>query len=381
MRYAVLAHDRFDPANAKTAHALVRYGALGWSKNPVAAVVDRSKAGRDASEFVGELGRGVPVVATVEEAIAKGANALAIGIAPNGGQLPPEWKPDVEAALKGGLTVVSGMHGFLGDDPHFAKLAEEHGGEIWDVRRPPKTRAIATGDGAIVDALVVTTVGTECSSGKMTTSIELVTEARRRGIKAGFVATGQTGIMIGCDAGVPLDACISDFAAGLLENAVLEAASKGFELIVVEGQGALSHPAYSGVSLSLLHGSFPDLLVLCDEPARETINAFKHRPVKFAVNRLGMEMHLNEALLEHVTGGTVCAISLLTRGLTDRQLLEATRAAELETGWPAADVLRGGTPKLLDAVLAQATKLGYWRDGRFAKGSKLKRTGVRGRGE
>lgn len=381
MRYAVLAHDRFDPVNAKTGHALVRYAALGWSPNPVVAVVDRSKAGRDASEFMGPLGRGVPIVATVRDAIALGADALAIGIAPNGGQLPHDWKPEVEVALAAGLTVVSGMHGFIGNDPHFAKLAEQHGGEIWDVRRPPTAKAIATGDGAIVDSLVVTTVGTECSSGKMTTSIELVMEARRRGIRTGFVATGQTGIMIGCDAGLPLDACVSDFAAGLMENAVLECASKGFDLIVVEGQGALSHPAYSGVSLSLLHGSFPDLLVLCDEPARETINAFKHRPVKFAVNRLGMEMHLNEALLEHVTGGTVAAISLLTRGLTDRELLEATRAAELETGWPAGDVLRGGTAKLLDSVLAQATKLGYWRDGRFVKGSKVARTSARGRGE
>lgn len=345
MRLAILAHDRFTPTDAKTASCLLRY-----RRGETVAVVDRRTAGRDAGEVL-PWAKGVPVVASVKEALRHGADALFIGIAPVGGALPADWRAEITDALEGGMDVVSGLHTFLGDDRELSDLALRKGRRLWDVRRPPADRRIATGEGALVDALVVLTVGTDCSSGKMTVTRELADAAKARGIDAAFVATGQTGIMIGADEGAPLDAIVGDFMAGEVERMVLACAARGKEAIFVEGQGCITHPAYSGVTAALLHGAFPDLLVLCDEPARETLRFPSARP--FPTNPLAFEIELDESLLRPTTNGKVAALALMTRGLDDRRAAEEIRRAELETGLPAGDVYRGGVDKILDAVLAR----------------------------
>ncbi|MFA5861140.1 MAG: DUF1611 domain-containing protein, partial [Candidatus Thermoplasmatota archaeon] len=256
MRLLVLAHDSFDPRHAKTAHCILRYARLGWSGDEVVAVVDRTKAGHDASEFIGEVGSGIPIVGSVAEGLRFKPDALAVGIAPVGGALPQDWRADINEALIHGLRVISGLHTPLASDPQFA----EHASSIRDVRFEHPPKRITTGEGLGVESLVVTTIGTDCSSGKMTASVELAREARSRGLTAAFVATGQTGIMIGCDAGAPLDALVGDFVAGAMEECVLKAAKKRPDIIIVEGQGSLTHPAYAGVTTSLLHGGFPDVL-------------------------------------------------------------------------------------------------------------------------
>ncbi|HLE97390.1 MAG TPA: DUF1611 domain-containing protein [Candidatus Thermoplasmatota archaeon] len=351
MRIAILAHDKFAPTDAKTAACLLRY-----RRDEVVAVVDRSKAGTDAGAVI-PWATGVPVVASVKDAAALRPDALFIGIAPVGGALPADWRAELLDALRAGMDVVSGLHTFLNDDPALAEAARRVGRRIVDVRRPPVERRITTGEGALVDSLVVLTVGTDCSSGKMTATVELAREARRRGLDAAFVATGQTGIMVGCDEGAPVDAIVGDFMAGEVERMVLACAARGKSPIFVEGQGCITHPAYSGVTAALLHGAFPDLLVLCDEPARDTLRFPCARP--FRTNPLPFEVRANEMLLEPTTGGKVAALALMTRGLSDAQAAQELRKAEAETGIPAADVYReGGVARILDGVLDMAAKRG-----------------------
>jgi uncharacterized NAD-dependent epimerase/dehydratase family protein len=370
MRLLVLAHDALGPRTAKTANAALKYAADGWSGDTVVAVVDRSKAGQDAGAFVGPHGAGVPVVASVADGLRLGADALLVGIAPVGGALPADWMPDLEAALAAGLRVVSGLHTPL--RPAFPR----HARLIRDVRHEHPPQRITTGEGLTADSLVVLHVGTDCNSGKMTSAIELTREARRRGLKAAFVATGQTGIMVGCDAGAPIDALVSDFVAGAVEECVLKAAQGRPDLIFVEGQGSLTHPAYSGVTASLLHGAFPDVLVLADEPRREHVTL--KAVVRFRKQSRALERDLNEMHLRPTTQARVGAVALMTPGLTDHELAEEVARAEKEMGVPAGDAFRGGAGRILDGVLAEARRRGLWDDKGFVPGSKAKRvaTGV-----
>lgn len=345
-RAAILAHDKFGPFGAKTGVCVIRY-----SDYRVVCVVDRSKAGRHADEFMGPDGSGIPIVASVKDALRFAPEVLVVGIAPVGGDLPAEWRPELELALKNGVDVVSGLHFFLSEDRALAALAASRGRTLWDVRKPPGKLRIATGEGRDIEAPVVLTVGTDTSSGKMTTAVELVRAARARGIDVAFVATGQTGIMIGCDAGVAVDRVISDFVAGETERMVLDVAGRGKELIVVEGQASLGHPAYSGVALSLLHGSFPDALVMGHQPTR-TAHAFPSA-AEFPLLPLRQEIELNERLLAPLTGGKVVAVSLVTPDLDDAGTRREVERVQRELGLPACDVVKQGAAVLLDAVLAR----------------------------
>lgn len=366
VRLLLLAHDAFGPRTSKTAHVVLRYAKEGWSGDEVVGVVDRSKAGRDAAEFVGPIGAGVPVLASVREGLARKPDALLIGIAPVGGALPADWTADLETALGAGLRVISGLHTPL------ARSFPQHAKLIRDVRHEHPPQRIANGEGLGVESLVVLLVGTDCGSGKMTAAVELTKEARRRGLKAAFVATGQTGIMIGADAGAPIDALVSDFVAGAVEACVLAAARPQPDIIFVEGQGSLTHPAYAGVTASLLHGAFPDALVMCDEPRREYLS-LPPGPMKFVKNSAARERDVNEAHLAPTTKARVAAVSLMTRGLQEPEYAAEVAAAEKELGAPAADVYRGGAGKLLDGVLAEAQRIGLWDDKGFVRGRKSAR--------
>ena len=372
MRLLVLAHDSLGPRTAKTANAALKYAADGWSGDQVVAVVDRSKAGRDAGEFVGAHGQGVPIVRSVADGLRLKPDALLLGIAPGGGALPADWKEDLLVALQNGVRVVSGLHTPVATQPAFAPFRHL----IRDVRHEHPPQRITSGEGLTVDSLVVLHVGTDCNSGKMTSAIELTREARRRGLKAAFVATGQTGIMVGCDAGAPIDALVSDFVAGAVEECVLKAAEGRPDIIFVEGQGSLTHPAYSGVTASLLHGAFPDVLVLADEPRREHLTL--KGVVKFRKPSRTLERELNELHLKPTTQARVGAVALMTPGLSEQEYAEEVARAEKETGVPAADAFRGGAARILDGVLAEAQRRGLWDEEGFVRGAKQKRaaTGV-----
>jgi uncharacterized NAD-dependent epimerase/dehydratase family protein len=344
-RIAILAEGSFDRQGAKTAVGVLRYG-----QDTVVAVIDSTRAGQDAAAALGDptgLGRGVPIIADFAEALPFHPDTLLIGIAPIGGRLPDAWRSQVIAALSGGLEVVSGLHQFLGDDPELAAVVNEHQARIWDVRRPPEQLAMRIREGTPhrAGSRVVTFCGSDCNVGKMTACVELDRAAQRRGFSSVFAATGQTGIMIS-GSGIPVDRFISDFISGGVEAMVLDFAER-YDWVFVEGQGSLGHPAYSAVTLGLLHGSAPDYLILCHEAGRTTIHGYD-----VAIPPIPVVRAINESAVSWLKPAPVVAISLNTANLTADAARDAIEATARETGLPVTDPVRYGADVLLDALLA-----------------------------
>jgi uncharacterized NAD-dependent epimerase/dehydratase family protein len=335
MRVAILAHEQF-PGRAKTAVGILRYG-----DHEVVAVLDRNRAGERVRDHIPDV-RDAPIVESMAEA--PDCGALVVGIAPIGGGFDDSWRPDVRAALERGCDLVAGLHYFLAEDEEFARLADEYGCEIRDVRRPPADLTVADGTAAEVDATVVLTVGTDCSSGKMTAAFEMRNAARERGLDAAVVPTGQTGIMI-ADWGIAIDRVVSDFAAGAVERLVERAGDH--DVLFVEGQGALGHPAYSGVTLSILHGSQPDALVLAHVAGREAVHGYE----SFPLPPVGACADLYERAAAPVRESRVAAGVLDTRGMDDDAAREAVDAYGDALGVPATDPVRLGADGILDAVV------------------------------
>jgi uncharacterized NAD-dependent epimerase/dehydratase family protein len=331
-RYAVLAEGRFADRHAKTAHGLIRYGR---SNAEVAAVIDSTLAGRRVLDVLPNLRRDAPIVGTLREALRYSPTSILVGLAPAGGRLPEAWMAFLWEATGAGLEIVSGLH---------QRLAPEFpGAKVWDVREPPEDVALFSGKGFEVKPRVALTVGTNSAVGKLTATLELEHAARERGLAAEFVATGQTGIIV-AGWGTCIDAVVSDFAAGASEQLVLEAARREPDLILVEGQGSLAHPAYSGVTAALLHGSCPDCLVLCADASDDEIVPGVPRPTPSHVARL------YEELATLVKPAPVVAVSVNTKGLDDGGARAFITATAEETGLPVADPIRGSALPILDAV-------------------------------
>jgi uncharacterized NAD-dependent epimerase/dehydratase family protein len=342
-RLLILADGALSVFGAKTATCL-----LHFRPHDIAGVLDREHAGRTTREVLG-VAAAVPIVATIEEGLALGPDTLVIGIAPPGGRLPEEWRDILRRALRAGLGVMSGLHTFLGDDPELAALAREHGAAIIDYRRPPEGEPIAERRVLATRARRLLTVGTDCSVGKMVTTFKLFEAARARGLDARIVPTGQTGMMI-AGHGITLDRVPADFTAGWTEHLVLEYG--GGEVVIVEGQGSLLHPAYSGVTLSLLHGCLPDAMVLCHHAGRRTV-----RYQTLPIPPLADWVRRYEDILAPLHPGRVAGLSINPAGLSPAEARDAIRRAEDETGLPAADVLQEGAGRLLDAALAAAARV------------------------
>lgn len=342
-RIAILAEGAFERANAKTAIGLLRY-----RRHDVVCVIDSTRAGRDAADCVGE-GRGVAVVASLADARRLGATTLAIGIAVAGGDVPREWYPLFEEALRAGLTVVNGLHTRLADDPRLREAARAGGAAIRDVRRPPEQVPIGGHRRHRPGARVTLTVGTDAAVGKMTVSLELVAELRRRGASAAFVATGQTGIMIE-GSGISVDAVVADFIAGAAEELVVGAAERA-DHVIVEGQGSLTHPGFSGVTLGLLHGSAPDDLILVHDVGRVHVKGFPDLPLRPLRDHI--RIYEDAAAWSRPAGAArvpVVAVALNTYGLDDAAARDALTRATRETGVPATDAVRFGAAALADAL-------------------------------
>lgn len=332
-RYVILAEAASDdPGAAKTAYGVIKYG-----PDPVVAVLDSARPGAEVL--------GVPVVATVDEAIAHRPDTALIGVAPAGGVLPAAWRQTVLACIRAGLDVESGLHVFLADDPELAAAARERGTALRDLRRPPEDLGVTTGENLRHGAAVVLTVGSDCNSGKMTTSIELDRAAQARGIRSAFVPTGQTGIAI-AGWGIAIDAVVSDFIAGAAERLVVEGARRA-DLLWVEGQGSLVHPMYSGVTLGLYHGAAPHAVVLCHVAGQTHIEDLPEHPLT-SLPAL-VERHERSAL--PIRPAQVAAIALNTRHLDESEARAAVERVAAQTGLPVSDPARFGTEPLLDAVL------------------------------
>jgi uncharacterized NAD-dependent epimerase/dehydratase family protein len=342
-KYLILADHDFDVMTSKTANAVIRY-----LPDRVVAVLDRARVGETAQSVLG-FGGEIPVVATVREGLDCGANAVLIGIAPQGGQLPEEWRAWLLEALDAGCDIVSGLHTFLADDLVLAQRARERGCTITDARRPPADIPVATGLARDVDAFVVLTVGTDCNVGKMTAQLQLVKQLNARGVRTSFVATGQTGIMIE-GWGIAVDAVVADFIAGAAEQLVLRGAEDA-EVVLVEGQGSINHPGYSAVTLGLLHGSCPDAMILCHQPTREYLGDYRNASwVRIPPLRDYVSMY--EGLAAMVHPGKVVGVALNTFDLDDDAARAACEQAQMETGLPATDPVRFDPAPLVDALIA-----------------------------
>jgi len=342
-RYAILAPGQF-ANNAKTAHGVIRYG-----NDDIAAVVDPALAGKTVREAVPYLNCDAPIVASVKEALRYQPDALLIGTAPKGGALPPAWRSEVLDAIAARLEVVSGLHDILGEDAEFTAAAQQSGTRIWDVREPPEV-PLFRGSVYGVEQPVLLSVGNDCAVGKMTVMLELARAAKARGVRGEFVPTGQTGIMI-AGWGISVDRVISDFATGAGEQLVLEAAKRGGEIILVEGQGGINHPAYAPVTLALMFGCAPDQLLLVCDVKRSRIEVYD-TPV-LSYREL---IRTYEALCGTVKPATVVGIALNTHGLAEEAARDEIERARRETALPADDVVRNGPDYLWDAIAPQLHK-------------------------
>jgi uncharacterized NAD-dependent epimerase/dehydratase family protein len=347
-RFLIVADGDFGPMTSKTANSVIRY-----LPDRTVGVLDRQHAGRSVQEILG-FGGTMPIVRSMAEGLALGPTAVLIGIAPQGGRLPEEWRSWLAQALDHGCDLWSGLHTFLSDDQLLAGKAAARGRKIFDLRRPPADLPIASGLAKEVEPLVVLTVGTDCNVGKMTAQLQITRSLNARGLRTRFVATGQTGIMIE-GWGIAVDAVVADFIAGAAERLVLEG-SKDADIVLVEGQGSINHPGYSGVTLGLLHGACPDALILCHQSSREYIGDYR-QAAWLRIPPLSEYIHLYETMGSTVHPTKVIAISLNTYDLTDAEARKACEDATRETGLPATDPVRFDPAPLIEAVAATRAAL------------------------
>jgi uncharacterized NAD-dependent epimerase/dehydratase family protein len=341
-RLAILAEGLFDDHHAKTAHGVIRYG-----RRPVVAVIDSLVAGGTAVEVVPFCRKPVPIVASLEEAVQRGAERLLVGVATTGGVLPPGYREVLLAAIEAGLDVEAGLHVLLGDDPELRAAARRRGVELRDLRSGPADLSLPRPLAERPPGLrVVHSVGSDCVIGKKAITLELDHAARTRGLDSAFVPTGQTGIAI-AGWGIAVDHVVSDFVAGAGDRLVRDGSERG-DLLFVEGQGALFHPAYSAVTLGLLHGCAPDVLVLCHRAGDTAIHNYPDVPLP----SLPELIRAYEAVCAPIRSARVAAVALNTVALDDREAARAVREAEGSTGLVADDAVRFGPERILDAVLA-----------------------------
>ena len=333
-RIVLLTEGFSTPFLAKTAMSLLRY-----RRSDIIGVLDSTEVGKNAGELLG-VGGEIPIIDSLKD---RDADALFIGIAPPGGKLPTEWRDIVANALRRGIDVVSGLHDFLSDDPDFRRIAEQHNCRLIDVRRNDQ-RETAECHVFRTGCLRIHTIGQDCSVGKMVVALEVQRELSRRGVDAQFVATGQTGIMISGD-GVPVDCVVSDFVNGAAEGLVKR--HEHHDVLLIEGQGCLSHPSFSAVTLGLLHGSAPDGLIFCYEVGRKSVKGLNEVPL-LALRTL-IDAYERAASLRHPA--RVIGIAMNSRNVSAEEAVSERDRIRAEFGLPVCDVYSHGASELADAVL------------------------------
>ena len=341
-RVAILLHGGIRGEHGKTGVAYLRYG-----EAPVVAVIDAQSAGESLTALT-RIERDVPIVASVAEALPYGPNVLLIGIAPSGGSLPEAWRQEIGQAVAAGLSLVNGLHtpmaSLIENLPNKSLQPQQW---IWDIRQEPPGLTIGSGKARSLACQRILTVGTDMSVGKMSTSLEIDRAARKRGIRSTFLATGQGGLMI-AGQGIPLDAVRVDFAAGAVEQLVLQYGSD-CDLLVVEGQGSLLHPG-STATLPLMRGSQPTELVLVHRARQQQI----HNVPEVLIPPLPEVVQLYETVAS--AGGAfgevrVKAIALNTFALDAETAQREIEQVEQATGLPCTDVVRFGADPIVNAVM------------------------------
>jgi uncharacterized NAD-dependent epimerase/dehydratase family protein len=352
-RYLIYAEGKFGTPASKTGNSVVRYSA-----DHVAAILDSNLAGSRAGEVLG-YGGDIPVVASIDDGIKHGADSLLVGIAMHRAGLTPHLRTTIGEAIERGLDIWNGLHSFVADDPELSASAKARGVTLHDVRRPPNDLPVGTGLVRDTKSTVVLAVGTDANIGKMTVMLQLRPGLQARGRRAAFAPTGQTGIFIE-GWGLCVDAVVADFIAGAAESVTLQAA-RDADIVLVEGQGSIYHPGYSGVSLGLLHGSLPHALIMCHQPTRKT---FRHNDW-LAIPPLVDAIALHEAMAAPLRPARTIGVSLNTAEMSDADAREAIERVADDTGLPTTDPVRYDIGPLVDAVIAfdssrRSTKSRNW---------------------
>ncbi|MBW2694378.1 MAG: DUF1611 domain-containing protein [Deltaproteobacteria bacterium] len=339
----ILCEGVFGTGDGKTANGLVRH----TERYRIAGVLDSRLAGRDAGEVLAGTPNGIPIFASFAEALEKAADRpthLVIGLAPEGGRLPDAYRKVVIEALRAGIDVDSGLHQFLSNDPELSKLAAENGATIRDVRRTPPRDQLHFFTGAINDvkAVRVAILGTDCCCGKRTTTTLLTGELNRTKTPTVLIGTGQTSWMQGARYGILLDSLINDFVAGEIEHAIVEAdRNESPDVILVEGQGALTHPAAPG-GFEIMTSARPHGVILQHAPVRETYLDHPNEPIA------PPEVHIQA--IESVFNSRVIAMAVNSEGIDPAKVDDQVAELEHRYGIPCCDPIAQGPQRLIDAV-------------------------------
>jgi uncharacterized NAD-dependent epimerase/dehydratase family protein len=346
----VYCENQFGLIDGKTASGLVRHS----ETYTVVGVIDSSLAGKDAGEELGEEKNGIPIFASLKDALnnlSEVPDCYIYGKAPLDAYISMEERALILEAMENGMDIINGLHQFFSEDREFVHTAARNAVHIKDIRKPPQLKDlhVFTGKRSEVTAPVVAVLGTDCACGKRTTSVELNNALNNLGVKSVLIATGQSGLMQGAIYGVAIDALVSQFVVGEIENAVIQAfINESPDIILVEGQSAVSHPAFMG-SLGILKGSKPDGVILQHPPARESRCDFPN----LKMPGVGSEIKLIEAISQ----AKVMAITLSHEDLTDNEILGIIANYEKKFQLATTDVLSHGCQKLVQALSVQFPKL------------------------
>ncbi len=338
-RIAVLLHGGLKGAQGKTGLALIRY-----RPNQIAVAIDQDATGESLAALTG-IPVNIPVVGSIAEALEYKPDWLAIGIAPSGGVLPEAWLSEVELAVANGLSIANGLHTKMATLPQL-QIALKPGQIIWDMRQEPPGLKVGTGAARSLKAKRVLFVGTDMSVGKMSAALEMARSASAQGIKTKFLGTGQAGIMI-AGSGVPLDAVRVDFAAGAIEQIVMQAGDD-YDLLLVEGQGSLLHPS-STANLPLMRGAQPTDLILVHRAGQTSIRNFPNIPIPSLPDVIALYESLAYAAGAFAPAKVV-GIALNTGHLDQVAADQAIAEVRSNTGLPCTDVVRYSGGLVVEAI-------------------------------
>ncbi len=347
----VYCEANFGGIDGKTANGLVRQS----EKYEILSIIDSEQAGQDAGEILDDEPNGIPICQDLDEALADAGRVpdyFIFGIAPASGLLSPAERQLVLTAIEHGMNIVNGLHEFLNDDPEFSEAAARSKVVIQDVRKPRDKKDLRVFSGRISEVTCprIAVLGTDCAIGKRTTATILARALNDRGIKAIMIGTGQTGLIQGARYGLALDAVPSQFCAGELEATIVEAfENEDPDIILIEGQGSLSHPAYSTSSF-ILRGSCPQGVILQHAPHRENRCDFDNMPMPDPRSEIN--------LIETFASTKVIGLTLNHENMTDEEVTTAITGFENELGIPTTDALTRSPERLVEMVLSTFPQIG-----------------------
>jgi len=340
----VYSENEFGKLDGKVANGLARYS----EKYNILGIIDSTKAGLDAGKYLDGKNTGIPIFSNIDDAINKLSHVpeyFIYGIAPLASFLDDEQKNIIFNAMEKGMSIVNGLPEFFTDNEEYSQKAKEYGVIIFDIRKPPARKDLHIFSGKInkVKTPVITVFGTDCAVGKRTTTVKLVNALKEEGLKAAFIATGQTGILQGSKYGIAIDVLSSGFATGEVENAILDAIeTEQPDIIVVEGQGALSHPAFTS-SIAILRGAMPNAVIIQHPPKRKNHCDYSNIPMPTLESEI--------ELIEVFSKANVIAITINHEDMTDEELEKTIHEYEYKYELPTTDVLKHGCDKLINKIL------------------------------